>query len=261
MGAFILASNEVEMLPTQGTGKGKTVLLDNYFNSESKKDITGKMSQWHYTWEDLSNGGFSALGKIFEQHGAKTATLSDAPTQHELSKASVYIIVDPDTDKESPKPNYMQPQHAQEIYNWVKAGGVLAIFMNDSINAEFKNFNQLPQKFGITFNQDARNLVKNDQYEQGALTIPANNFIFKTAKKIYVKELSTLKVRKPAKAVLTEGGDNIIAVSKVGKGTVFAIGDPWLYNEYVDGRKLPLEYENFKAANDLVKWLLKQSKK
>jgi len=261
IGAFLLAANEMEMLPTQSVGKGKTVLVDNYFNSETKKDITGQMSSWHYTWSDYSNGGFSSIGKIFEQHGAKTATLSEAPTAHNLSNASLYIIVDPDTDKESLKPNYMQPQHAEEIYNWVKAGGVLAIFLNDSINAEFKYFNQLPQKFGMTFNQDARNLVKNDQYEQGALTFPPNHSIFKATKKIFVKDLSTLNVGKPAKVVLTKGGDHIIAVAKVGKGTVFAIGDPWLYNEYLDGRKLPLEYENFKAANDLVKWLLKQSNK
>jgi len=40
-----------------------------------------------------------------------------------------------------------------------------------------------------------------------------------------------------------------------------AVGDPWLYNEYVDGRKLPAEYPNYKAATDLAKWLLDQSKK
>ena len=50
----------------------------------------------------------------------------------------------------------------------------------------------------------------------------------------------------------------MIATAKLGKGTVFAVGDPWLYNEYVDGRKLPAEYENYKAAEDLVKWLIKQ---
>ncbi|MFX5785529.1 hypothetical protein ABTE36_23835, partial [Acinetobacter baumannii] len=54
---------------------------------------------------------------------------------------------------------------------------------------------------------------------------------------------------------------NVFAVAKVGKGTVFATGDPWLYNEYLDGRRLPLEFENFKAANSLVKWLIAQSKK
>lgn len=260
IGAFLKASNEIEMLSTLDVAKGKTVLLDNYFNSETKKDVTGKTANWHYTWNDMTNGGFSSMGKLFEQHGAKTETLKEAPTAENLARASVYIIVDPDTEKESPKPNYMQPKHAEEIYNWVKNGGVLALFLNDSINAEFKNFNQLPEKFGIHFNQNARNLVKNDQYEQGAFTI-SNNPVFKTAKKVYIKELSTLKLNKPAKAILTEGGDNIIAVAKVGKGTVFAVGDPWLYNEYVDGRKLPLEYENFKAASDLVKWLLKQTKK
>jgi unsaturated rhamnogalacturonyl hydrolase len=39
------------------------------------------------------------------------------------------------------------------------------------------------------------------------------------------------------------------------------VGDPWLYNEYLDGRKLPAEYPNYKAAEDIVKWLLTQSKK
>jgi unsaturated rhamnogalacturonyl hydrolase len=51
-----------------------------------------------------------------------------------------------------------------------------------------------------------------------------------------------------------------MAVAKYGKGTVFAVGDPWLYNEYVDGRRLPLEYENFRAANDLARWLLAQTR-
>ena len=41
VGAFLLASNEMEMLPTQSMGKGKTVLLDRYFNSEKRKDAAG----------------------------------------------------------------------------------------------------------------------------------------------------------------------------------------------------------------------------
>ncbi|MBD0367846.1 MAG: hypothetical protein ICV53_17310, partial [Flavisolibacter sp.] len=32
------------------------------------------------------------------------------------------------------------------------------------------------------------------------------------------------------------------------------------YNEYVDGRKLPAEFQNYQAATDLVQWLLQQSK-
>jgi unsaturated rhamnogalacturonyl hydrolase len=256
IGAFLHAANEMEMLPTLSRGKGKTVLLDNYFNNETKKDITGNTSSWHYTWDDLSNGGFSLLGDLFTQQGAELATLASAPTKANLKKASVYIIVDPDTDKESPQPNYMNPAHAATIANWVKDGGTLAIFLNDSINAEFKNFNLLPQKFGIFFNQDAKNLVKNNVFEQGAIPIQEGNLIFKTASKVYIKELSTLKVSKPAEAIVKHKGDNVVAVAKYGKGYVFAVGDPWLYNEYVDGRKLPLEYENYKAATDFVKWAL-----
>jgi unsaturated rhamnogalacturonyl hydrolase len=51
-----------------------------------------------------------------------------------------------------------------------------------------------------------------------------------------------------------------MAVAKHGRGTVFAVGDPWLYNEYVDGRRLPPEYDNYKAAKDLAAWLLRQSR-
>jgi len=77
-------------------------------------------------------------------------------------------------------------------------------------------------------------------------------------KKIYIKELSTLKIQQPAKAVLSKEGNIIMVVAKYGKGTVFALGDPWLYNEYTDGRKLPKEFENYKAAEELVQWLIKQ---
>jgi unsaturated rhamnogalacturonyl hydrolase len=50
----------------------------------------------------------------------------------------------------------------------------------------------------------------------------------------------------------------IVALAKLGRGTVFAVGDPWLYNEYVDGRKLPAEFDNAQAAKDLSRWLIGQ---
>jgi len=64
-----------------------------------------------------------------------------------------------------------------------------------------------------------------------------------------------------AKAIVTANGDNLIAIAKHGKGSVFVIGDPWIYNEYLDGRRLPAEFENFKAAQDLSRWLLGQARK
>jgi unsaturated rhamnogalacturonyl hydrolase len=47
-----------------------------------------------------------------------------------------------------------------------------------------------------------------------------------------------------------------MASARAGKGLVFAVGDPWLYNEYFDSRKLPAEYENAKAGKNLFQWLL-----
>ncbi len=260
IGAFLLAANEMEIQTQLPTGAGKTVLLDNFFNHEFKKDLVTNERSYHYTWDDLSNSGFSLMGDLFDMHGAKTATLKEAPNSENLGKAKVFIIVDPDNEKETTAPNFMNEQYATTITEWVRAGGVLAIFTNDAGNAELEKFNILTQKFGIRFNNDARNMVKNDQYDQGAIAIPTNNPIFKSARKVYLKEISTLTVTTPAKAIVKEGSDNIIAVSKYGKGTVFAVGDPWLYNEYVDGRKLPLEYQNYKAAHDLVMWLLQQAK-
>jgi unsaturated rhamnogalacturonyl hydrolase len=45
----------------------------------------------------------------------------------------------------------------------------------------------------------------------------------------------------------------------VGKGLVFAVGDPWLYNEYMDTRRLPPGYDNAIAGENLFRWLLDQA--
>ena len=262
MGAFIMAANEMEMLPTLKLGKGKTILLDGYFNHETAKDITGATIQTHYVWNELDNGGYSLLGNMFNRYGVKTKLLTEAVNADKLKGVDIYFIIDPDWPKENPNPNYILPENIYAIYDWVNAGGVLMLFSNDSGNVEFKHYNQLAEKFGIHFDENhSRNMVKGNDYPTGTVAVPANNLIFKTAKNIYVKEISTLTLKAPAKAVLTDKGDNIIAVSKVGKGTVFAIGDPWVYNEYLDGRKLPKELENFRAAEDLVQWLIKQTKR
>ena len=256
VGAFIKASVEMEMMDRLHEGKGKTVLLDYYFNNERKKDVTGRLVRYHYTWEDKANSGFSLIGNIFQQYGARTRALTSAPSTANLKSANVYIIVDADTDKETEIPNYIQASHIKTISEWVKGGGVLVLLANDVGNAELKNFNKLASSFGIVFNEDNFNLVQNNHFEQGAVMIPSPHPVFKTATKLFIKELATLQLKSPATTILNKEGKAIAALSSYGKGTVFAIGDPWLYNEYVDGRKLPEEFDNYEAANDLVKFLL-----
>lgn len=269
VGAFIVAANEMEMLPTLSYGKvrnnavakQKTVLLDNYFNHELKKDVTGKEISWHYTWDEQDNGGYSLFGKIFNRYGAKTKMLTHAPTLQNLQHANVYIIVDPDTEKETAKPSYIKQKDINAIYKWVKDGGVLLLFGNDLGNVDFKHFNQLAKKFGFQFNYDSRNRVTGNKFEMGTLTVSPDNLIFKTAKKIYIKEYASQSVMYPSKAIFTDGDIVVMSVSKIGRGAVFAVGDPWFYNEYLDGRKLPAGIDNYKAAEDLIKWALDQTNK
>jgi unsaturated rhamnogalacturonyl hydrolase len=258
VGAFIQASVEMERLKNLPEGKGKTVLLDSYFNDEHKKDATGNTISYHYKWDEIDNDGFSFLGHIFNNYGLKTETLFEGPTESNLKKAAVYVIVDPDIPKENPNTKYIEEPHVKVISDWVKDGGVLIVLNNDTGNAEFTHLNKLMAKFGIQYNLDSRNHVQTPHFETGAINIPQGNEIFKTAQKVYIKEISTLRVTPPARSALTDKGDVIIAVAKYGKGTVFAVGDPWFYNEYTDGRKLPPDYDNFKAANDLVKWITEQ---
>lgn len=261
VGPFIFASVEMEIANENALGKGKIVAVDGHFNNEFRKDINGNQENFHYTWDDRMHSGFWVWGNIFNELGARTTTIKAAPTAENLKDINVYIIVDPDTKKETAKPNFIQADDIKNISNWVRNGGTLVMMANDTANCEHKNFNLLAKEFGIQFLPKNINMVQGTQWEQGRLDIAANNPVFKNTKAVYIKELAPLALSGTAKSILTEKGEVIIATAKVGKGTVFAVGDPWLYNEYTDGRRIPIVYENFSAAKDLATWLLQQSPK
>ncbi len=257
----VLAAVEMEALEKRETGKGKTVLLDSYFNNEMKKDAAGREVSWHYKWDEMNHPGFYLWGRQFEMRGARLETLSQAPTAQNLKNADIYVIVDPDDAKENPNAKFISAADAKAAADWVEKGGVLVLLGNDFGNAEFDNWNVLAKQFGIEFNKDSKNRVQGNQFEQGKIEVSGTNEIFKTARKLYLKEISTLKLSGKAKSILDWNGETVMAVAKHGKGTVFAVGDPWLYNEYTDGRKLPADFQNFQAAQDLSNWLLLQTRK
>ena len=257
-GVFILAATEMEWHEAPKLGKNKVFLLDDYYNAEKKKDIKGVEYAYHYKWPEMYNNGFSFLGNIITTNGLQTKTLSQAPTAGNLKNASIYMIVDADNIADNPTPNYMNDRDAQEIYNWVKAGGVLVLFHNDKPNADFTAINKLSDLFGIHFNEDTYNKVIGINYLGGKIDVPAGHQILKNVQTIYQKEVCSITVKAPAKSVLTKGDLVVFATAKIGKGTVFATGDPWLYNEYTDGRMLPAMYQNAEAAKDVVKWLISQ---
>lgn len=187
--------------------------------------------------------------------------LKSAPTIKALDKFSIYIIVDPDTPKETAHPNYIEPNDIKVITNWVKNGGILMLLGNDKGNAEFKHLNQLAEKFGIHFNENSINRVVGRKFYLGKFDNLPKQPIFKGVPQIYMKDISTLSLKSAAKAILTSKGNIIMAYAKFGKGGVFALGDPWFYNEYYNNDKLPVPYANDKAAQNLFSWLLGMAQK
>ncbi|MEI8110622.1 MAG: hypothetical protein WCH59_06475 [Chitinophagia bacterium] len=252
------AAIESDLLTKGKTGKSRLYLLDDYFNAEKKVDLSGIEKPYHYKWDEWHNGGFYMLGDIIESAGLRTGTLSAAPTSDNLKDASIYMIVDPDHLADNPNPNYMTEAHVQTIVKWVQSGGVLVLFHNDKVNTEFTHFNLLTKSFGIQLNEDIQNKVPGVEFEYGAVKVAPNHPVLPNVQKIYQKDICSINVQDPAKVLLQKDSVNIFAVAKVGKGTVFVTGDPWLYNEYTNGLRLSSDFQNFQAAKDLVQWLIKQ---
>jgi len=260
IGAFILASTEIERANEAPKSQGANILLDHYFNNEYTT-LAGHKVPYHYTWKGRDNNGFWFLGDQFRRHGGYTHTLYNRPTSDRLSDTDVYIIVDPDTKKETKDLHTIEQQDVNTITNWVKDGGVLVLMGNDKGNADLDHLNNLAEQFGIHFNKDSRSNTHGGHWQRGTFELSKGAPFVQEPRKIIIQGLSTLNTSGPAQAVLkASNGDTIMAVSHSGKGTVFAVGDPWLYNEYLDGRKdMPEGYQNFEAAGDLSQWLIKQA--
>jgi unsaturated rhamnogalacturonyl hydrolase len=263
VGAFLLASSEMENAENVGVGRGKKVLLDAWYNSQARPDASGQNVLFHYKWDEWSEQGFSLLGHIFRNYGAETETLSTAPTQDALRGSEVYILVSPDIPSTNPNPNYMNAADAAEIAAWVKGGGELVIFENDAGNADLTHMNLLAEKFGIHFDDKLAKHVLEHHYEMGEVKIAGGGPIFQNPHTAYMKDTCTIDVTGPAKAQLRDGDDVLMATARYGKGTVLAVVDPWFYNEYTDGRKLPPlppGYDNFATAKDLARWIVSQAR-
>jgi unsaturated rhamnogalacturonyl hydrolase len=258
VGVFLLASVEMENARTAQLGRGDTVLVDAWFNSQQRADAFGQKSYFHYKWEDESNDGYSLLGNIIRNFGAETNTMYAAPTVSGLSHAQVYIVASPDTPAKNPNPHYVRAEDGAQIAEWVKGGGVLVLLANDPANTDLEHFNLIADQFGIHFNSVLRKHVLGNSYEMGKITVPIGGPIFHDPHTLFMKDVCNISVKSPAIAAFRDDEGILMATTKYGKGTVFATVDPWLYNEYTDGRKLPAEYDNFAAGKELVRWILEQ---
>lgn len=258
VGPFLMAASEMEQAAKLKLGRGRTVLMDGWFNSQQKTDDFGKPYLFHYKWSNQGETGFSMFGRILENYGAKLGELDEEPTAERLKGAQVFVIVSPDNAAKNPTPHYANAKDAEELARWVKAGGTLVILANDSAFADLEHFNAVAGKFGLHFNNELRKHVEGTQWEMGKIALDGKGPVFHQPHTIYVKDVCTISATGAAEPLLKEGADLFMARAKYGKGTVVAFVDPWLYNEYTDGRKLPVSYDNYAAGVEFARFILEQ---
>jgi unsaturated rhamnogalacturonyl hydrolase len=220
-------------------GAQKVVALDGYHNNESKMPD-------HYQWEGTSIGSFSKLAQGFREHEVELRTLRQRIDGESLRGVDLLIIVDPDTPEETADPKYIEDAEIDAIAKWVGAGGRLVLLGNDKGHAEFTHFNRLASRFGIQFVEDTYPKVAG----KAILVAGGTHRIFEGGLKAYLVEVAPLNVTAPAEPVLTHEGTNVMALARVGTGMVFALGDPWLYDEYI------AKNDNVQIATNLFTMLL-----
>jgi unsaturated rhamnogalacturonyl hydrolase len=235
----------------------KKIVVDAWFNSQQRKNASGQMEYFHYKWNDTTDSGFSEFEKLWKDAGVDTGTLYTAPTTENLKDAQFYLIVSPDIPVKNPHPHYLQEHDGQQVAQWVKQGGVLILMENDPANADIEHLNLLAERFGIHFKPDLSHHVVGEQIGPGRIL--AHGPPFQSQHVLYMKDTCTIALKAPAVALLQDSSGPVMAWAKYGKGTVFAVVDPWLYNEYVSGKHLPAEYDNLAAGKEWVHWLLQQT--
>jgi unsaturated rhamnogalacturonyl hydrolase len=139
------------------------------------------------------------------------------------------------------------PDEISAIERWVHGGGRLVLLGNDKGHAEFEHFNQLARRFGIEFLEETYPRVKG----KGILIASGDTPIFEGAPEVYLVEVAPLKLSADVRILLADHGTPIMALAQAGKGEVFAVGDPWVYNEYIDYRN------NRAVAANLFRQLLR----
>lgn len=230
--------------------------LDNWFNAEVNP-TTGY--PYHYLWNDTDDSGYSRWGEIFRSKGAKQVRIYK-PDAESLHQIDIYILVDPDSVVENPRPNLFTQKDIANITEWVRTGGVLVIMANDGKHCALAGLNKLTSHLGMTFNNVMLHPVVNNNYEMGAYTSLPDHPVFKGVQKIYMKEVASIKLTNNCTTVLSDNGQAVIAECSFGNGFVFAVGDPWIYNEYIDHDRLPETFENRKAAENLTEYLILKAK-
>ena len=260
-GVMLLAATEAEHAATAFVAHGKTAVVDAWFNSQERKNAAGQMESFHYKWSDEADSGYALLGHMLQGYGVVTRALPAAPTAENLRGADYYFIASPDIPVKNPNPHYMTDTDAAAVVEWVKQGGVLVMMENDPPNADIEHLNLLADRFGIHFDNVLHHHILGVQVADGTIPVTPDGVLFKHAHTLYMKDTCAISLNGTGEALLRDRGDIVMAAVKYGRGTVFAAVDPWVYNEYTDGRKnakIYGQFDNFAGGMELVRWLVEQ---
>jgi unsaturated rhamnogalacturonyl hydrolase len=229
----------LSLVVTAPLGAQAVVALDGYHNNE-------KPLPEHYQWEGTSDGSFSKLAGGFRAHDVELRTIRTRIDAASLQGVNLLIVVDPDTPAETPDPKYIEDSEIDVIAKWVNEGGRLVLLGNDKGHAEFTHFNRLASRFGIQFLEETYPKVSG----KAILVATGRHSIFEGGLQAYLVEVAPLKLVAPAESILSDKGTDIMALARVGRGVVFAVGDPWLYDEYIERN------DNARIATNLFTMLL-----
>jgi unsaturated rhamnogalacturonyl hydrolase len=219
----------------------EVVALDGFHNNESKMPD-------HYQWDGKGDGSFSKFAEAWRAHGVETRTIRSRIDAKALEGVRLLIIVDPDTPDETADPKYIEDSEIDAIQKWVMGGGRLALLGNDKGHAEFTHFNKLASRFGIQFLEETFPKVSG----KAILEATGSDAIFEGGLKAYLVEVAPLRLTLPAQSMMKVDGTDIMALARVGSGMVFALGDPWLYDEYIE------RDDNVKIATNLFTLLMQE---
>ncbi len=217
-----IAGNGAFANPVWNSKATKVVAVDGWHNRET---------QPHYAWEGSYAGGFSGLAEMLHGLGAETRTIKEALNARSLHGIDCLIIVDPDTPKETASPNTITDTEIDAVESWVRNGGTLLLLGNDPGNSEFTRMNALARRFGIEFEERKHT----DASGQSKLTLQMSpGGWFTPGLKFYAVDLAPLRLTtQNATTLLAERETPMMTSIREGKGLVIALGDPWVYNEYL----------------------------
>ena len=259
VGAFLLASTEMEYAPESKLGRGDTVVVDGWFNSQQRTDAFGQQVYFHYKWNTWDEPGYSLFGHLFREFGAQTSELDAEPTLANLKGAQVYIIASPDNVDKNPHPHFANAEDAdadrrlgQRRRRARDHGERHLLRRPRPLQRHLRQIRHpLQQRAAQARRRHQLGAGKNRHRRQRPHLPPSRT-----------PSTSKMSAPSPSAARLMPCSPKATTSSwpprNTGREPSIAMVDPWLYNEYTDGRKLPAIYDNYAAGKEFVRWILEQ---